>query len=408
MADHARDADFAQFVADERRLLFALAYLMVGSVRRAEDVLQSTLARLYGRWPGRVAARRVALYEILHSSPGQLVLPWRERGGVELLDGPGELPPAGIAADVGALPDEVRRAVLLTHLVGLSLAEAAGLLASDEAAVAALLTQGFGRVIDRQPERSGPGKLTRELEAAVPEQGPGDVAAAADLAHGRLLVRRRQLRRAVLATAAVVALLLGVVRLAPGGEPAVPAVAPTPIQTVSIPTPTPAPRPACDTDEASCRILVLQRWRNQMARITSSYLDPGHHYFSGYTYSSSPLYDSGGVWTRRGGVLGLSLSGVVAGGTEVYLQIATAPKFAVRCGHQTHHSCAPQEFLDGNTFTLTPTIDVAEGMEVQYSPRGDEVITVVARNVARGRQLDVTRAQLMSLVTDQRLRLPAV
>jgi hypothetical protein len=65
-------------------------------------------------------------------------------------------------------------------------------------------------------------------------------------------------------------------------------------------------------------------------------------------------------------------------------------------------------FMDGNVFTLSDSTRLSDGLEVQYSPNGDQVITVVARNRSRGRALDVTRAQLIELVQDPRLRLPQV
>jgi hypothetical protein len=43
---------------------------------------------------------------------------------------------------------------------------------------------------------------------------------------------------------------------------------------------------------------------------------------------------------------------------------------------------------------------------VQYSPKGDEVITVVAHNTQRGKMLDISTGDLINLVEDDRLRLP--
>jgi hypothetical protein len=46
------------------------------------------------------------------------------------------------------------------------------------------------------------------------------------------------------------------------------------------------------------------------------------------------------------------------------------------------------------------------GIEVQYCPRGDEVITVIAHNTHRGKTLDIGSGELIKLVKDERLHLP--
>ena len=45
--------------------------------------------------------------------------------------------------------------------------------------------------------------------------------------------------------------------------------------------------------------------------------------------------------------------------------------------------------MDGNRFLLTDSTVSNGGIEVQYSPSGDEVITVIAHNTQRGQVLDV-------------------
>jgi hypothetical protein len=62
--------------------------------------------------------------------------------------------------------------------------------------------------------------------------------------------------------------------------------------------------------------------------------------------------------------------------------------------------------LDGNSFFLTETTSVSQGMEVQYSPAGTEVISVIARNAQRGQALRIERGDLIKLVQDPRLHLP--
>ena len=62
--------------------------------------------------------------------------------------------------------------------------------------------------------------------------------------------------------------------------------------------------------------------------------------------------------------------------------------------------------MDGNSYLLTDSTLADGGIEVQYRPNGNEVITVIARNMQRGRALQISRADLIELVQDERLRLP--
>jgi hypothetical protein len=94
------------------------------------------------------------------------------------------------------------------------------------------------------------------------------------------------------------------------------------------------------------------------------------------------------------------------GATEVYLQIATSRRSAVRCGATTGQQCLQFHFMDGNSYLLTDSTLADGGIEVQYRPNGNEVVTVIARNTQRGRALQISRADLIKLVQDERLHLP--
>ena len=52
---HSDEDRFTAFVAENSATLFRTAYLMTGDYQRAEDLLQTTLVRVYQRW-GRVEA----------------------------------------------------------------------------------------------------------------------------------------------------------------------------------------------------------------------------------------------------------------------------------------------------------------------------------------------------------------
>ena len=96
------------------------------------------------------------------------------------------------------------------------------------------------------------------------------------------------------------------------------------------------------------------------------------------------------------------------GATTVYVQIATSRRSAVRCGDTVGRTCVRQKFLDGNFFNLTQTVNVSQGMEVQHRPTGQHVVTVIARNTSKGQQFDIERGDLIRLVQDPRLQLPAI
>jgi hypothetical protein len=78
----------------------------------------------------------------------------------------------------------------------------------------------------------------------------------------------------------------------------------------------------------------------------------------------------------------------------------------VRCGATTNQQCTAVRFMDGNLFRLSDSATVFRGIEVQYNPTGDEVITAIARNTQRGQVLEVSTGDLVKLLQDPRLRLP--
>lgn len=421
----ARDAQFQAKVCRHRGVLSGAAVLMFGQSQRAEEVVEATLAQLYRDWPVAPDPRSSALAAVLTASPDKLVLPWQRRDRVELVDDSGSSPiPAGIRADLSALPDQHRAVIILTGYAGLSITDIAAALQRDQSQVEVLVQEAQRLLEVRRPSRQRAPQPNQAVHRAEDAQLSLDMtlteemrraAASAvkdtrsplvdDLAHGRLLIRRRRIRGALLVGALLMTTLLGIVQLVPMLRPQTEAVAdPT---SSGLPTSLPKPTwtPTCAFSEPSCRVSVERDWRTEMARVAGSYVDPHRSYFSGYTYAPH-FADSEGWWSGRGGGLGLDLHRLSTGSTEVYLQIATSEQFAVRCGRITHQPCVSMSFMDGNRFTLTERTSLTSGIEVQYSPDGRAVITVVARNTSPGRSLDVQRAELISLVQDTRLRLP--
>lgn len=400
--------------ARTRRLVGGCALLLVGDVERADRLSQTVLARHAvgppSLDPGEPSSLVPALRELVRRRPGDFEPPWLPAARVELRDaGPGPAD-APLLAELRDLPAGPRAALVLHHHAGLTTAEAAAVLGTDQARVQEWVASATQDLARRRPDRLQPGRLADELAtAAAPAVVGGD--AGSDRVHGRQLVRRRRLRRLAAGLAAVLVLVLGATTLLDRGA-RVPQAASTPV--APVPTATagrPGPEPvtaACDIANPSCQATVMRRWRTEMSEVVASHLDPQETYFTGYSFSYDERYESRTFWAGGPGALGLEVFRLDGGATEVYLQVASGYDTAVRCGETTGGRCEGQRFLDGNRFTLSTTTQVARGIEVQHRPDGDQVVTVVARNTTRGQVLEVTRADLIALVQDPRLRLPVI
>jgi hypothetical protein len=396
-----RDKEYAVVVERERPLLQACGYLLTGDEGRADRLVELVLARMYERWDDIRRPRIEALRGLVQTSPHDPQLPWDTRDRVQLVDG-GFAPVPGepIVADLAQLPPQQRAMIVLewyAQLPNVQIAEIVGRPVDD---VLLLARQARAILADGHPERAVDASLAEELREAVPLDRriayDGDV----DLAHGRLLVRRRWLRRGLAVAAAVVLLVAAVVVLVPDRTR-------TPVAAPQAATPTPTPQRRCDPADPVCRGEILRVWRAEMANVVESYVDPKGEYFSGYGYRYDERYNTPGFWTGNGGALALEAFRLDKGATVVYLQIATSSQTAVRCGETIGQICHSQTFLSGNSFNLTETTRVIEGMEVQYRLTS-QVITVIARNTTKGQVWNIQRGELIALVQDPRLKLPDI
>lgn len=134
----ARDDGFTAYVAQRRAQLYRTAYLLCGDPHRAEDVVQTALAKLYAAWPRVSRADSVDAYArrvVVNAHLDDVRRPWRRERPVEPgersgLDGPA---PTGVSAEdsdalwaaLRALPAGQRRVVVLRHYWGLSVDETA-------------------------------------------------------------------------------------------------------------------------------------------------------------------------------------------------------------------------------------------------------------------------------------------
>ena len=400
-----RDEEYFSVVERERPLLQACGYLLTGDEGRADRLVELVLARMYERWDDVRRPRIEALRALLESSPHDPQLPWDTRDRFQLVDGRlAPVPDRPIIADLLRLAPEQRAAIVLERYAELPSVQIAEIVDRPIDEVLLLARQARATLAAGHPERTDDASLAEELRNAVPLDRRTAYDGAADLAHGRQLVRRRWLRRSLTAVVAVALLVAAVLVLVPGRTPA-PVAGPPAATTPTSPTPTSQRR--CDPVDPICRGEIMRVWRAEMANVVQSYVDPKGEYFSGYGYRYDERYNTPGFWTGNGGALALEMFRLDKGATVVYLQIATSSRTAVRCGVTTGHICRDQTFLSGNTYALSQSTTVAEGMEVQCRLIG-RVITVIARNTTKGQVWDIPRGDLIRLVDDPRLKLPEI
>ena len=352
-----RDEEYAVVVERERPLLQACSYLLTGDEGRADRLVQLVLARMYERWDDVRRPRVEALRGLVQTSPHDPQLPWDTGGRVQLIDGGfAPVPSQPIVADLSRLPPDQRAVIILEWYAELPSVQIAEIVGRPVDQVLLLARQARATLASGHPERVNDAALAEELREAVPLHLRTAYDGAADLAHGRKLLRRRWLRRGLAASAAVVLTVTAVVGLVPDRAPG-PVAAPPPAATA-----TSTPQRGCDPADPLCRAEIMRVWRAEMVNVVQSYLDPRGEYFLGYGYRYDERYEAPGLWTGDGGALAFELFRLDKGATVVYVQIATSRRTAVRCGETTGEICQRQQFISGNFFTLSQTDSVVEGM----------------------------------------------
>lgn len=159
-----RDAEFEEFVRRRRsHLLGTATVLTAGDRYLAEDLVQGTLVRLYLAW-GRATkrggvdayARRVLVNSFIDHRRRPSVA--RELVTGELPDraGPTAEEPidAELLAALSALPARMRAAVVLRHVVDLSVEDAADALGCSEGNVKSQTARGLAKLREVLPDPS--------------------------------------------------------------------------------------------------------------------------------------------------------------------------------------------------------------------------------------------------------------
>ncbi|SEP83791.1 SigE family RNA polymerase sigma factor [Microlunatus flavus] len=400
-----RDRDYATFVEDRRALLQRCAYLLVGRRDAAEELVAATLADLYARWRHVHDPLLVALRLLYTTDLGRLPAT-SPRARFELLDGRTTREPVDpLVTHLEALSARQRMVVVLEWVARVPRVDMAAVLDSSAETVADVARDARTALVRRAPELDDDTVLVRRLDAAVPPD-VRSVRRYDDLRHGQELVQRRWVRRAGVAAAALVLLVLVATQLRPVAQS--PASGPAPLVPVptSTVTVTPSPVTPCDRTLVTCQALLTRAWRAMVYEVVADHLDPEGRYFNASSYYARD--ETEGLWETKKGALAMEVFRVGSGSTQVYLQVATARAYAPRCGEATGTTCSSIRFMDGNRFILSDALDVADGLEGQYRPDGTQVVTVVVRDSGPGAGLEVTRAQIVRLLQDDRLRLPAL
>jgi RNA polymerase sigma-70 factor (sigma-E family) len=150
-----RDEEFSAYVAERRAHLYRTAYLLCGDPHRAEDIVQTSLAKLYGAWSRAVRMDSVDAYVrriVVNAHLDEVRRPWRrERLVGEPVDGAmvtGLSPEDSDAlwtALRGLAPGQ-RRVVVLRHYWGLSVDETAADLGISPGTVKSQTSEALARL----------------------------------------------------------------------------------------------------------------------------------------------------------------------------------------------------------------------------------------------------------------------
>lgn len=155
---------FREFVVAATPRLTRTAYLLTGDRQLAEDLLQSTLARVWPRW-NTIAAEAADAY--VHTVMVRLSSAWwrrRWRGEIPTAELPDRAAPSAdqpddalvLAAAMRRLPIGQRRAVALRYAADLSVEQVAAVLGCSTGTVKSQCARGLARLREILEDGDGP------------------------------------------------------------------------------------------------------------------------------------------------------------------------------------------------------------------------------------------------------------
>lgn len=188
MRDTSRDEEFSAFVTARRTHLRRIAYAVCGDWHRADDLLQTSLVKLYVAWPRLHLDTREEAYVrqiIVRANIDKGRRPWRrERSGLDGHDpvAKTELPVEERSALFEALQDlpvMQRKVIVLRHWLGLSVEETATELGIATGTVKSHSSRGIDKlklmlasVDEIDPHRASEHRPSPALRSPVQAPGP--------------------------------------------------------------------------------------------------------------------------------------------------------------------------------------------------------------------------------------------
>jgi len=157
-----QDDEFTQYVTARLGSLRRAAYLLCQDWQRADDLVQTTITRLYAHWGRASAVEHTDAYArtiLVRVFLGEQRSGWSRRVSVTaaLPDRPGQAPDRDAALDVraalAALPPRQRATLVLRFYCDLTVTEAAAVLGCSEGTVKSQTAKGIAAL----REQLGPG-----------------------------------------------------------------------------------------------------------------------------------------------------------------------------------------------------------------------------------------------------------
>jgi len=170
-----QDDEFTQYVAARLGSLRRAAYLLCQDWQRADDLVQTTITRLYAHWGRAAEVEHTDAYArtiLVRAYLGEQRSGWARRVSVTavLPDQPGHAPDRDAALDVraalAALPPRQRATLVLRFYCDLTVAEAAGVLGCSEGTVKSQTAKGIAAL--REQLGAGMPAPSSRLSAPTP------------------------------------------------------------------------------------------------------------------------------------------------------------------------------------------------------------------------------------------------
>lgn len=180
------DEEFTRYVSARLGSLRRAAYLLCQDWQRADDLVQTTITRLYAHW-GRAAALdytdAYARTILVRAYLGEQRSGWARRVSLTaaLPDLPGQTPDRDAVLDMraalAALPPRQRATLVLRFYCDLSVAEVAGVLGCSEGTVKSQTAKGIA-ALREELSPGAPPPARRSAPACEPAPAPQPVPAA--------------------------------------------------------------------------------------------------------------------------------------------------------------------------------------------------------------------------------------